>query len=51
MDDNNYFTLNMNNILDRHNVITNGGFEYWDFHITGLLLTTIHSKFNEKGGA
>lgn len=30
MDENNYFTLNMNNILDRHNVITNGSFEYWD---------------------
>ena len=30
MDEHNYFTLNMNNILDRHNVITNGSFEYWD---------------------
>lgn len=23
-------TLNLNNILDRHNVITNGAYEYWD---------------------
>ena len=30
MDKENYFTLNLNNILDRHNVITNGSFEYWD---------------------
>lgn len=30
MDKNNYFTLNLNNILDRHNVITNGAWEYWD---------------------
>lgn len=30
VDKNNYFTLNLNNILDRHNVITNGDWEYWD---------------------
>lgn len=30
MDKDNYFTLNMNNILDRNNVITNGNWEYWD---------------------
>lgn len=30
VDKNNYFTLNLNNILDRHNVITNGAWEYWD---------------------
>ena len=30
MDEENYFTLNLNNILDRNNVITNGDWEYWD---------------------
>lgn len=30
MDKDNYLTLNMNNILDRDNVITNGAWEYWD---------------------
>ena len=30
MDKDNYLTLNLNNILDRENVITNGSWEYWD---------------------
>ena len=30
MNEENYLTLNMNNILDRNNVITNGAWEYWD---------------------
>lgn len=40
MDERNYLTLNMNNILDRNNVITNGDWEYWDLPFNWTLTYT-----------